>query len=77
MSGSDPVRQAVANGLVRVACLYQGWLPDELRAALPEGWNARQFVLRVESGRVTGVERGLPEEVAHRLLPGSIVSAGP
>ena len=68
MEKTAPVKQAVERDEIVVACAYRGWVPEEVKAALPEGFSARSYVARFENGKLIAVERGLPEQAIQKLL---------
>ena len=69
MSKTPEVRTAVEGNAVVVACVYQGYVPEEVAAALPPGFKARSYVALFRQGRLERVVPGTPEEVVLGLLP--------
>lgn len=68
MEKTELVKTAVGANEIVVACAYQGHLSDEVKAALPEGFNERQFVAKFVNGELVALRKGLPEEAIQALL---------
>lgn len=62
------VNEAATAGQLVVACAYNGRIPQEALALLPEGFNAQQFVARFDNGVLTELVRGKPEDVLKEML---------
>ena len=76
MERTGHVKQAVANGEVVVACAYDGWVPKEVAAMLPAGFNAAQYVIAIEDGKIVDIRRGRPESVIGELFRKPILVDG-
>lgn len=63
------MRAAVESNSVVVACAYQGYVPDEVQAALPAGFKSASYVALFRNGRLERLVPGLPEEAIQTLLP--------
>jgi hypothetical protein len=68
MEKTGPVRQAVERNEIVVACAYEGWVTDDVKAALPRGFKSRSYVAKFVDGRLVGLAQGMPEEAILELL---------
>ncbi len=59
-----------------MACVYNGWWTDEMKELLPADLEGRQFVARIENGKVVEVRKGLPERVVGAMLPTPVDTSG-
>lgn len=68
MEKLEPVKSEVESDRIVVACAYVGHEHETLKAALPAGFKARQYVAKFVEGRLVAVEAGKPEDVISRML---------
>lgn len=68
MEKTEVVKSAVSANQIVVACAYQGHVADSVKAALPTGFQERQFVAKFVNGELVALRKGLPEEAIHALL---------
>jgi hypothetical protein len=68
MEKTEAVKAAVEQDRIVVACAYHGWVPDEVKQALPPGFHAHSYVAKFEGGKLVALERGVPEKAISKLL---------
>jgi hypothetical protein len=70
MEQTPDVKKAVGDGKAVVACVYEGWVPPEISAQLPDGFGAASWAVEIENGRITRLLTGSPESIAPALING-------
>lgn len=68
MEKTEPAKAAVDGNKIVIACAYNGHVHESVTSALPQGFNARQYVAKFVGGELVAVEAGRPEEAIARLL---------
>jgi len=68
MEQAPEVKQAANEGKAVVACVYEGWVPSEIAAQLPEGFRAESWAAEIVNGRVTRLMQGAPEKIVPELI---------
>ena len=71
MEKTAAVKSAVEDDRIVVACAYQGYLADELLAALPTGFSHVRYVAKFVDGVLVAIQPGTPETAIQQLLGAS------
>lgn len=69
MNEMPSITKAVSNGEVVITCVYHGHVPEDVLAQLPDGFESRQYVLKLVDGKLVDMRKGMPEQVIGALLP--------
>ena len=68
MQQTPAINQAVEKGGLVVACAYQGWVPEEIKAQLPADFESQSWAAEIHQGKVTRLQVGGAENAVTHLL---------
>ena len=68
MQQTPAVNNAVEKGELVVACAYQGWVPEEIKAQLPADFDSQSWAAEIDQGKITRLQVGNAEYAATHLL---------